>query len=231
MTVKLFLFDIDGTILLSGGAGLRGMEKVLHDLHGVPNAFDGITPDGKIDTAIFREMIRTHGIEVKDEDAAIKTMCEQYLPLLEKEMAVSEGALLMPGFPEILERLSALPGAHLGLVTGNLEPAAQIKVGRWNLNRFFKFGAYGSDHENRPELVRIAVSRAEKLLGQTIGMGPHIYVIGDTDRDIDAGRSNGASTIGVATNNASTADLKKAGADFVFEDFSDLDRVFSELFD
>ena len=223
------MFDLDGTLLLSGGAGLRAMEKVFMDIYGLPEAFSGIRPDGKIDSGIFREIIESRALEVPDTNEAIALLGKAYIKELEKEMPVSPGAELMPGMPELLEKLSALPDTLLGLVTGNLEEGARIKLSRFDLNRFFSFGAFGSDHEDRAELVRIAVVRAQKATGDTIPIGKNIFVIGDTPKDIDCGKANNAVTIGVATGSYSIDQLREAGADFVFKDFGNVEDVANKL--
>lgn len=229
MTTKLFLFDLDGTLLLSGGAGMIAMEQAFMELYALPNAFDQIHPDGKIDPAIFREIIQTRGVKVDDEDAAIKQLSRTYIAHLKPVMATTEKAEIMPGIPALLEALNKREQLHLGLVTGNLEQGAYLKLGRFDLNRYFSFGAFGSDHEDRAELVRIAVSRAEKKFEKTIPMGKNIFVIGDTPRDIFCGKDNGATTVGVATANYTSAQLADAGADFVFENFADTGDVMKRL--
>ena len=229
MPPKLFLFDLDGTLLLSGGAGMRAMEQVFMDVYQLPDAFTGITPDGKIDPGIFREIIALRKVQVPDIDEAIGMLCERYIEALKKEMPVSPTAKIMPGVPALLDRLSAVPDVFLGLVTGNLEQGARIKLGRYDLNRYFDFGAYGSDHEDRAQLVRIAVRRAEKKLGTTIPIGRNIFVLGDTPRDVECGLANHTSTVGVATANFTREQLLEAGAHFVFDDFTDTDRVIEQL--
>ena len=230
MAQKLFLFDLDGTLMLSGNAGLRAMEKVFMDLHNLPNAFDGIRPDGKIDPAIFREIISHRGLKLPDLDKAIELLCEKYLEELAVEMPISPNAVLMPGIPQLLERLFAMPDVQLALLTGNLEQGARLKCERFDLNKYFPFGAFGSDHEDRAELVRISAERAAKYLARPVPLDKNIFVIGDTPRDVECGQAYNATTVAVATLNYSADQLKKTGADFVFEDFSDTDRVIKELF-
>ena len=229
MTIRLFLFDLDGTLMLSGGAGMRAIEKVFQDFYDLPDAFEGIVPDGKIDPAIFREIIDRRGLDSSDEDEAVQKLTLQYIEALKKEMPVSPDAMLMPGIPELLERLDGSPDVLLGLVTGNIEQGAYIKLARFDLNRFFPFGAFGSDHEDRAELVRIAVRRAEQHAGRPISMGKNVFVIGDTPRDVQCGIENGTSTVGVAWANFTVEQLRRAGADYVFEDFGDVERVAAEL--
>ncbi len=229
MTTRILLFDIDGTLLLSGGAGARAIDTVFFDLYGLPDAFSGIVPDGKIDLGIFREIIKQKNVNVKDVEEALGILCEKYIDELKVEMPISPQAVLMPGIPDLLERLSQVPDLHMGLVTGNLEPGARIKCDRFDLNRFFPFGAFGSDHEDRAELVRIALRRAERHLGQTLSMGANVFVLGDTPKDVKCGKVNGATAVGVATNNSTVEELLSLGADYAFEDFSDVDAVVEKL--
>lgn len=231
MTIKLFLFDLDGTLLLSGGAGMRAMEKVFLEHYNLPEAFRGIHPDGKIDPGIFREIIQTRGLDLPNVDAAIDRLCELYIEALALQMPISTEAKRMPGIPALLDALELRPDTALGLLTGNLEKGAAIKLGRFDLNRYFHFGAFGSDHEDRAELVRIAVKRAEAHLGRSVPLGPNVFVIGDTPRDIQCGKANNTSTVGVATANYSIAQLRQAGADHVFDDFADTDSVIAALLD
>ncbi|HDH96680.1 MAG TPA: HAD family hydrolase [Proteobacteria bacterium] len=219
------LFDLDGTIMLSGGAGRRAMEHVFERKFGVPDGFDGILPDGKTDPEIFREMIAKRGVDVEDEDATLAELHDMYIDRLRVEMPSSERAVLMPGVRELLRELKGLPNVALGLLTGNYEEGARIKLSRFGLQDFFEFGAFGSDHESRPELVKIAIERAEKLYGQPIEMGKHIVIIGDTPRDVECARLFGLTCIGVATGRYSVEELKRVGADYAFEDLSDTRRI------
>ncbi len=229
MSTKLFLFDLDGTLLLSGGAGLRAMETVFMDLFNLPGAFEGIRPDGKIDPAIFREIIKHREVDVADLDEAVARLSKEYIKELEKEMPISKEAVLMPGMPQLLEKLSSMEDVQLALLTGNLEKGARIKCARFDLNKYFPFGAFGSDHENRAELVRISAKRAAAYIDKPVPLDKNIVVIGDTPRDVECGQAYNATTVAVATGNYSLEQLEKTGADFLFEDFSDTEKVIAVL--
>jgi len=226
---RLFLFDLDGTIMLSGGAGMRGMERVFLEFFGVPNAFEGILPDGKTDPMIFREMFANHNVDPGDEQQTLIRLEEGYIKYLTEEMPRSENARLMPGFPRILELLDADPEVHLGLLTGNYERGARIKLDRFGLNRFFPFGAFGSDSDLRRDLVEVALRRAGRVLGKSIEPGRHAVIIGDTPRDVDCGKQFGLTTVAVATGSFDARSLEESGADLVFENFSDVEAVISAI--
>jgi len=130
---------------------------------------------------------------------------------------------------EILEVLSGAEGVVLGLLSGNLERGARIKLSRFDLNRFFPFGAFSSDDEVRANLVPIAVRRAESASGRRIGIGPQVYVIGDSPLDVACALAHGTTAVGVATGRFTAAELKRSGAAITFEDLSDTDAVAEAL--
>jgi len=220
----LVLFDLDGTLMLSGGAGMRGMSRAFRDLYGVENSFEGISPDGKVDPGLFREMAANHDVDLgPDEQTNLDRLRESYTEHLAEEMPKSEAAVLMPGFPELLNRLSGMSGVELGLLTGNYEQTARIKLDRFGLNVYFPFGAFGSDDDIRENLVPLAVARAEEHTGRQIGMGPHVIIVGDTPRDVACGKAHGARTVAVATGSYDVESLLETGADIALQDFSEIE--------
>jgi phosphoglycolate phosphatase len=223
MTRKVLLFDIDATLLLSGNAGGRALNRVFDRLYGMKGAFDHIQPHGKTDPLIFREMFEPRGQEI-DPDAEMEKVAELYLIYLQEELQDSPRYRIMPGVPELLAALSTRPSLVLGLATGNLEKGAWLKLGRGGLASYFRFGGFGSDAENRTELVRIAMERARDYLGNHVPV-QDIYVIGDTPRDILHGKEAGARTVGVATGKSGVEELSRHGPDHVFQDFSDTAEV------
>jgi phosphoglycolate phosphatase-like HAD superfamily hydrolase len=225
--MKLILFDIDGTLMLSGGAGFKAMDRAFEKLYGIPGATEGVVPDGKTDPLILREIITRHELAHGREQEALGELQTLYEPLMAEEMATSP-ARMMVGVRELLEALCDSDGA-IGLLTGNFERTARIKLDRFGLNRHFPFGAFGSDSEDRTRLPAVAVSRAEAHLGTSVGLGPHVLVIGDTPRDVECALVNGATPVGVATGRYSSEQLHDAGAHTVFEDFSDTRVVVSAL--
>jgi phosphoglycolate phosphatase len=212
--VKLFLFDVDLTLVNTGGAGLRALDRACHKLLSIENAMEGIDPSGKTDPAIVREIFARSGTI----DVAIETVLESYLHFLSEEVQTSQKYHVLPGITAILDDISARPQTLLGLATGNIELGARVKLQRGGLNRYFSFGGFGSDSENRTELVRKAGEAAAKKSGTPI-RAEDIFVIGDTPLDIDAGRTAGYKTVGVATGRYSAERLRECGATFVISDF------------
>lgn len=211
----LLLFDIDGTLIDSGEAGTRSLNLVFDELFSVRNAFHGIRMAGKTDTQIIKEGLIMHGISVNNNlDAVINT----YLMHLQKEIN-NNRRHLKPGIYELLERLSLIRNVRLGLLTGNLESGARIKLQPFKLNRYFQTGAFGSDDEDRDRLLPIAIKRFEEICLRKIDITECI-VIGDTPRDVNCAKINGAKCIGVATGPYSINELVSAGADCVFQDLS-----------
>jgi len=221
--MKLLLFDIDGTLMLSGGAGGRAIARAFAELYGIRDAFRGIVPDGKTDPLIFREIVGNHGLDVVDETTAFAELATIYARHMADEMPRSAAARLMPGAAAIVESLAGREDVALGLLTGNFEPTARIKLRHFDLDRFFPFGAFASDHGERERLLPIAVQRAEAHLGRRIGVGRHVVVIGDTPRDVECALLHDATAVGVAASRYSAADLRAAGAHHVLPSLEDVD--------
>ena len=159
---NLLLFDLDWTLIYTGGAGVRALNHAFEALFGVPEAMKQVTPDGKTDPAICREMIRVH-LRREPQPEEIEKLCRGYLDRLALEVPNGPGYRVLPGIPQLLEALSALPHLLMGLGTGNLEEGAATKLARADLMKYFRFGGYGSDSEDRPTLLRTAVRRGEEL--------------------------------------------------------------------
>jgi phosphoglycolate phosphatase-like HAD superfamily hydrolase len=217
--VKLFLFDVDMTLVSTGGAGLRALDRACRKLLSIQNAMEGIDPSGKTDPAIVREIFARWGTtRTVDAGVSIETVLESYLSFLREEVEKSEKYHVLPGITAILDHISAHAHSMLGLATGNIELGARVKLERGNLNRYFTFGGFGSDSENRTQLVKAAAEKAVQKSGKAI-RPDDVFVIGDTPLDIDAGRDAGYRTVGVATGRYSTSQLQNAGATFVISDF------------
>jgi len=212
----LLLFDIDGTLIDSGEAGTRSLNLAFEKLFSVSNAFHDIRMAGKTDTQIMKEGLIKHGISVNNNLDAVNNT---YLMHLQKEIN-NNRRHIKPGIYELLERLSLIRDVRLGLLTGNLEPGAKIKLQPFKLNRYFQTGAFGSDNEDRDRLLPIAIKRFEEICRRKIDITECI-VIGDTPRDVNCAKTNGAMCIGVATGPYSINELERAGADCVFQDLSD----------
>jgi phosphoglycolate phosphatase len=229
MTSRLVLFDIDGTILLTAGAGRRAIRAALAELVGDNAAFERIRFDGKTDPQIVTELLTAAGDPGPHEGPRIRAVCERYVSLLEQELATTTGTRLMPGFPAILDRLEGHPGVVLGLLTGNLERGAALKLRAAGLDPTrFRVGAYGSDAAHRPDLPPIAARRAEPFFGREPA-GPEVVIIGDTPADVACGAGIGARAVAVATGSYSVEQLAACGAHAVFTDLGDTDRVLEAI--
>jgi len=220
--LKLLLFDIDGTLMLSGGAGRRAIDRAFFEIHGIRDAFGKIVPDGNTDPSIFREIFANHDLRVADDSSAFREIVERYVNHLPAEIRDSGQAHLMPGAAALLNHLSMSDDVALGLLTGNFEATARIKLERFGLNEFFPFGAFGSDDGVRSRLVPVAVERAETHLGRKVSLGPHVVVIGDTPQDVECALVHGATAIGVAASRYSVADLEAAGAHHALPTLEDI---------
>jgi phosphoglycolate phosphatase-like HAD superfamily hydrolase len=225
--MKLFLFDLDWTLIYTGGAGVRALNVAFEKHFGIANAMKTLSPDGKTDPAIVREMIRVH-LRRDPEDGEIESICRAYVDRLKIEVATSAGYRVLPGVPELLESLSKRSDILVGLGTGNLEEGARIKLSRPDLMKYFRFGGYSSDSEDRSEVLAAAVRRGEALAGQAVAPRD-VFVLGDNWRDIEAGQAIGASTVGVATGPVPYEELAKHRPDYLFRDFSDTQKVLQTL--
>ena len=208
---RAVLFDIDGTLLVTGGAGGVAWQRAFEELHGVEADISEHTDAGMTDPEIvkivFKEVIGREGTR---EERAKAIGC--YLKHLPDAVAESGGYEVMPGIEDLLPRLIE-KGVLLGLVTGNIEAAAHIKLARGRLNRFFSFGGYGSDSPDRTEVTKASLRRGELVSGDTVD-GSSCISVGDTPRDVVAGHGAGIKVVGVATGSYSVEKLQEAGADW-----------------
>jgi len=223
--MRVVLFDIDGTILWTDGAGRRAVYRALEDVFGAPVP-DGHEFDGKTDPQIVRELMQLAGVTHGDIDVRLGHALERYVELLHGELGtLEEHDHVLPGIRELLDALETRDDVLLGLLTGNVLPGAVAKLTAVGIDASrFRVGAFGSDHAQRPELPAIAKERAEALLGRQIH-GSDVVVIGDTPADMNCGRGIGARAVGVATGRYAVDDLRACGAAAVFEDLSDTDVV------
>ncbi|HET7620307.1 MAG TPA: haloacid dehalogenase-like hydrolase [Gemmatimonadaceae bacterium] len=228
--MKLVLFDIDGTILWSDGAGRRAMTAALTHVFGSAGP-TGYRYDGKTDPQIVRDLMRLegHGEEAIDERMA--PLIERYLQGLETELAEGLHTHLFDGIPELLDALEARDDMVLGLLTGNLRAGAALKLRSAGIDMSrFRIGAFGSDHHHRPELPAIAQRRAREELGLEIP-GAAMVVIGDTPADIECGRAIGARAVGVATGRYTVAELASHSPMAVFPNLADTAAVMRAIVD
>ncbi len=212
------LFDIDGTLLLTGGAGRRAMEGAFVDVTGRDDACAQLSFAGMTDRAIARHGLVTVGREPTAE--AIDALLEAYLVRLAREVPTSQGYAVMPGVLGVLAWLEGVERVAIGLGTGNLELGAKTKLARGELWHRFGFGGFGSDHEDRAELLRIGAARGAQRLGVAVE-ACRVIVVGDTPKDVAAARAIGATCIAVATGSYSREDLATSGAHHAFATLED----------
>ena len=228
MQPALILFDIDGTLLLSGRAGLRAMTRAFDQTFGITNAFEGQHFGGRTDSFLVSHALRANGMP--DTPEAHERFRQNYIPLLAEEIehpgTGHKG--LMPGARELLEALGDHDHLHLALLTGNYREAAEIKLQHFEIWDFFEWGAFSDDAADRNALVPIARRRAETydIPGEAI---ERVIVIGDTPHDIECARVAGAKSIAVATGGFTVDQLRDAGADEVIPDLSDTRKVIELL--
>jgi phosphoglycolate phosphatase-like HAD superfamily hydrolase len=205
--MRIMLFDIDGTLLLSGGAGLRSIRRVFGERFGVPIVTEGMKVHGLTDLIILQSIAtRSLGRELPEDELAV--VCDEYVTALVEELETGDGFRLLPGAREVVSALARRGDTLLGLATGNIERGAYAKLRRGRLDGFFAFGGFGSDSADRAELTRLAVERGRERAGPETPA----LVIGDTTHDVRAALAAGAECLGVATGISSEDELRKAGA-------------------
>jgi phosphoglycolate phosphatase-like HAD superfamily hydrolase len=183
---------------------------------------------GKTDPQIVRELLERGGYSPAAIEGAVSEVLDRYLARFGPALAASPRPRLFPGVRELLAELAARPAILLGLLTGNVERGAALKVARFGLESHFRLGAYGSDSPRRRELVQVAVERAHALTGRRFA-GREVVIVGDTPLDIDCGRAAGAMTVAVATGPYSMADLAAHSPDALFADFSAMEPVLAAI--
>jgi phosphoglycolate phosphatase-like HAD superfamily hydrolase len=222
---KLILFDIDGTLITSGGAGERALKLALRDEFGIEDDLKTIEIAGRTDSGIARQICRRYGLAETPE--TFTKFFDGYLHHLGELLPKTTGRLL-PGILPLLEALKAREDTVLGLLTGNLAKGAELKLRHYGVWHYFEFGAFADDHHDRNELGPLARSRAKEQSGREF-LPEHIYVLGDTPHDITCARAFGAKAVAIATGSFSSAQLAEHQPEFLFEDLRDLDAVLAAL--
>lgn len=213
----IFLFDIDGTLLLTGGAGRRSFERAFSEVVGNAEGLRGVSFGGMTDKGIARAGLEASGLEATDE--RVDQLFDAYLLALQDELARTPKYTIMPGVHELLAALKQVAGIAIGLGTGNLKRGAEAKLRFGQLWDHFSFGGFGCDHELRGELLRAGALRGAEQLGVPLDQC-RVVVIGDTIRDVDAAKEIGAECIGVETGGVEAAVLTARGAHAVYRDLS-----------
>src|SRR3954469_1084146 len=225
MKKRLLLFDIDGTLIQSGGAGVFALQRVLKDRFQIADDLRDIEIAGRTDSGIVMSILKKHDIAASNENIA--AFLDSYLHYLSLELPQRIGTVL-PGVLELLDRLKERPHVVLALLTGNISRGAQLKLEHYGVWHFFEFGAFADDHHDRNQLGPFARTRAEEKHGHQFDAA-QIDVIGDTPHDIACGKTIGARTIAIATGSCSRADLAAHQPDFLFDDLSKVDEVIETL--
>jgi phosphoglycolate phosphatase len=222
---RLLLFDIDGTLITSGGAGEGALIDAMKQRFGIEEDLRGITIAGATDALIARMMLEKSGLSASPEN--ITALLDAYLSFLGQRLSRHAGYVL-PGIVGLLDRLRQRKDCVLALLTGNLVRGAEIKLSHYGVWDYFEFGAFADDHHDRNELPKFARARALETHGEEFPP-ERVFVIGDTPRDIECGKAVGAKTVAIATGNYSRADLAVHNPDFLFDDLSDTEAVIAVL--
>jgi phosphoglycolate phosphatase-like HAD superfamily hydrolase len=215
---KLILWDIDGTLITSHGAGVRAMELAFEKRFGLKADLTSIDWAGRTDTWITGEVLRANGIE--PTDANRHEYLETYLELLPRELSEGQQGEVLPGILELLETFRGRTDVAQGLLTGNLKRGAEFKLTHYRVWHYFPFGAFADDSPIRNDLGPFALRRAREWHDGEFSAA-HTFIIGDTPHDIECGRVIGARTIAVATGKYALAELQKHQPTAAFPNFSD----------
>jgi phosphoglycolate phosphatase-like HAD superfamily hydrolase len=221
----VLLFDIDGTLVLTGGAGGRAMTRAFEELYGVGNAFEGVPFNGRTDAWILSRAAAAHGID----DEAIARFKPLYLDYLAEELhrpGPRKG--VMPGVGPLLDELARRDDVYLALLTGNFERGASLKLEYFDLWRYFTCGAFGDTTHDRNGLLAQALARIEVCGGPQVAPAD-VVIIGDTPLDVGVAIAGGTRSMAVATGSHTTDELRASGADVVFQDLSDLEAVLAAV--
>lgn len=219
------LFDIDGTLLRTGGAGQRAMERALTDVFGIAHPNENIPAAGRTDRAITSDLFTYH--ELAPTQLEWEQFQTVYFDHLQSTLQELEG-MVLPGIVTLLDRLATRRDVSLGLLTGNFREAARIKLEHHAIHHHFAFGGYGDTHHDRDDVARIAWGEACRHLGQDAHPRA-VCVIGDTPADVKCARAIGARAIAVATGMFTTQELSRTQPDELYHDFSDPDLFLSRL--
>jgi phosphoglycolate phosphatase len=225
---KLVLFDIDGTLVLTGGAGLRAMNRAVEELLGHPEVLSDIPVAGRTDWAILMDAARKAGHHL--EPQLLASLRDRYIERLGEEIQHPGRGVkaVMPGIRELLDELAERDDVFVGLLTGNFEGGARVKLEHFDLWRYFPCGAFGGDAADRNALVPFAVERAKKC-GLPHVAPSDVFVVGDTPHDVACAHAAEAVPIAVATGGYTVEQLRESGAEIVFKDLSDTDAFLKLL--
>jgi phosphoglycolate phosphatase-like HAD superfamily hydrolase len=224
---RLVLFDIDGTLLSAGAVSRAALVDALQEVYGVIGPLATYELAGKTDPQIVCDLMRAAGVAEADLQAALPRCLAIYRSHLTGRLGPAD-VRAKPGVHALVEALAADTRVHLALLTGNLEPCARAKLQPLDLNRYFPFGAYSSDHADRYQLPAVAVARAREATGHEF-VGKRIVIVGDSIHDVRCGRSLGVRAVAVATGPTTAATLAAEDPDALLGDFSDTDAAVAAI--
>ena len=229
--MRLFLFDVDGTLIFAHGVGRLALTKAMQEVYGVTPKFENYDARGKTDPQIVSAVMRGAGVPADVIAQRLGSCFEIHARHLNALIDGGHPVRTMPGIPELVRALSGREDALVGLLTGNIEQGARAKLRPTGLAPYFRVGAYGSDDADRRRLPAIARDRARVLTGQTIPF-ERIVIIGDTPLDVDCARACGARCVAVSTGQHSDEELAACSPDLLFPDFSNVEsalRILSQI--
>jgi phosphoglycolate phosphatase len=225
--MTIVLLDIDGTLIRTGRAGSRAMNRAFEDVFAIPGAFDGVEMAGRTDKWILEDAASRAGVDLSGDNFH-RFRDAYFLRLADALREPAPGKGVLPGVRRLLETLDTRDDVFAALLTGNCEEGARIKLQHFDIWKFFRCGAYGDDAIDRNHLFDIALQRAEAC-GAT-GVARHdVFVVGDTVLDVACAQAAGARSVAVATGPCDVETLRKSGADAVVRDLSDTEGFFRLL--
>jgi phosphoglycolate phosphatase-like HAD superfamily hydrolase len=226
--VRLFLFDVDGTLVTARGAGRAALTRALETTYGTAGGADTYDFRGKTDPRIVLDLMREAGLAEAVVRARLPACFDAYVRELETLIGDGHRVALLPGIAAVVGALCARPDALVGLLTGNIEAGARVKLRPTGLLPLFRVGAFGSDDADRRCLPAVACARARALAGRDVPFH-HVTIIGDTPLDVDCARACGARAVAVATGHHAADELAACAPDLLFADFSDVAAAVAAL--
>ena len=226
--MRLFLFDIDGTLVTARGAGRAALQQALAETYGSAGDIDRYDFRGKTDPRIVFDLLRGAGVADDIIEARMSACFDAYVAHLERQIGDGSRVTVLPGIPDVVRALADREDALVGLLTGNIEAGARVKLRATGLSPLFRVGAYGSDSMDRRRLPAVACERARALAGREFPF-ERVTIIGDTPLDVDCARACGAVAVAVATGYHAHDELAACAPDFLFPDFSDVAGALAAL--
>jgi phosphoglycolate phosphatase-like HAD superfamily hydrolase len=212
---RAVLFDVDGTLISTGGAGARSWLHAFNTLYGIPADIGKFTDAGMTDPVVAK-LTFTSAVGHEPSPTELATVMAAYLDRLPYEVEHSEKYRVLAGAEDLLPRLGQREGVLLGITSGAVEAAAHIKLSRAGFNRYFPFGGYGSDSPDRVELTQRAIERGGRLIGEELDP-KDVFVVGDTPKDVEAAHGAGCAAVATATGHYSREQLEATGAEYVLD--------------